>query len=114
THSSPVNVQMLTQPNRKIINLEQGLVDREKHKILLKLWNCLITTCESVMIVTWQFHRITRIAVNIAANSAIKDERNVVTNADEKEIIGEHGFVCSQVILILIEGVPKPIREPSV
>ncbi|CAG8743440.1 8058_t:CDS:1, partial [Funneliformis caledonium] len=54
-----------------------------------------------------------RIAVNIAASFAIEDEKNVVTNADEKETIGEHEFICSQAILILIEEVLKPIREPS-
>ncbi|CAG8666867.1 10605_t:CDS:2, partial [Funneliformis caledonium] len=40
-----------------------------------------------------QFCGVMRIAVNIAASSAIEDEENVVTNADEKETISEHGFV---------------------
>ncbi|CAG8714913.1 12366_t:CDS:1, partial [Funneliformis caledonium] len=55
-----------------------------------------------------------RIAVNIAASSTIEDEGNVVTNADKKETIGEYGFVYSQAILILIEGMPKPMRKSSV
>ena len=53
-------------------------------------------------------------AVKIAASFATEDEGNVVTNADEKEVIDEHRFVCSQAIPILIDGVLRPEREPSV
>jgi hypothetical protein len=73
-----------------------------------------MTTAELVKILTLLYVGTVRIAVKMAANSGKEDDRKPVTKGVTKEYKGESGCVCNHARLILTEGVPRSLREPSV
>ena len=73
-----------------------------------------MATAESVKILTLLYGGAVRIAVKIAANSGKEDDGKPVTKGVTKEHKGESGCVYNHARLILTEGVPRSLREPSV
>jgi len=110
-------VLIILNMHRQICRLQilrNGRCEGEISESILYLLNCEITVDESVNILILHSLGATKMAVNMATSSAKDEEGKAAVRADAYDRKGANGAVWIQATPILMEGVPKLTKEPSV